>query len=132
MLLRASSEKAGEAAKLEGAIGQGDGGVEHGAALIRFGEAVTRGTDDKDAARAALIAAVGREGFVEAACIVGIFNGLVRTADSSGIPLDDGTRGSTVEFRADLGLDGYLSAANTDLSANDGNLAAIDPEAAFR
>ena len=42
MLLRASSETAGMSAKLEGAIGQGDGGVPQGAELIRFGEAASR------------------------------------------------------------------------------------------
>ena len=113
MLLRASSEKAGSEAELGGAIGQGDGGIAHGAALIRFGEAVTRGSEDLAQSRRELIEAVGRAGFIDAAGIVGIFNGLVRTADSSGIPLDDGTRDSTGELRASLGLDRYAGARNT-------------------
>ena len=132
MLLRASSVKAGDEAKLEGAIGQGDGGVPHGAALIRFGEAVSRGSADVERARADLIQEVGREAFIEAAAVVGIFNGLVRTADSTGIPLDDGTRDSTADFRADLGLDAFRSAANTDLAATDPAGATPDPERAFR
>ena len=54
-------------------------------------------------ARAARKAGVA--GFVEAACVVGIFNGLVRTADASGIPLDEGTRAATADYRRDLGLE---------------------------
>ena len=65
-------------------------GVPHGDALVRFGEAVTRGAEDLDQARADLLHALGPEGFVEAAGIVGIFNGPVRTLDATGISLDDG------------------------------------------
>ena len=113
MLLRASSEKVGSEADLGGAIGQGDGGIAHGTELIHFGEAVTRASDDLAAARSALIDAVGREGFIDAAGIVGIFNGLVRTADSSGIPLDVRTRDGTGELRASLGLNDFGGARNT-------------------
>ena len=119
MLLRASSEKQGSEADLEGAIGEGDGGVPHGGELIRFGEAVTRGGDDIASARDALIGGVGRDGFIDAAGIVGVFNGLVRTADSSGIPLDDGTRDRTVDFRASLGLDQFGGASNTPTATNE-------------
>ena len=131
MLLRASSEKAGAPAQLAGAIGQGAGGVAHGAELTRFGEAVTRGSDDVDAARAALIDAVGPDGFVEAASIVGICNGLVRTADATGIPLDDGTRATSVDFRAELGLNAYAGAANTQ-ERDTPPPAGDDVEGAFR
>ncbi len=118
MLLRASGEKVGDKVDLEATVGRGgDGGVLHGEALLRFGEAVTRGSDDAGATRQALLRAVGPAGFMEAASIVGIFNGLVRTADASGIPLDDGTRDATIETRAALGLDAYAGAANTNLGA---------------
>ena len=89
----------------------------HGAEIVRFGEAVTRGNDDMGEARSALLAAVGAEVFAEAACIVAIFNGLVRTADASGIPLDEGTRAATAGFRGELGLEDYGGASNTDLQA---------------
>jgi hypothetical protein len=110
--------------QLEGTIGEGDGGVAHGAALIRFAEAATRGSEDLADARAALLQAVGGSGFIEAAATVGVFNGLVRVADSTGIPLDDGTRANTGEFRESLGLNAYGSAANTDLSVSGGEAAA--------
>ena len=89
----------------------------HGAEIVRFGEAVTRGSDDMEEARSALFTAVGAEAFAEAACIVAIFNGLVRTADASGIPLDEGTRAATADFRGELGLEDYAGASNTDLQA---------------
>ena len=132
MLLRESSAKLGDGADLRGVIGEGDGGVPHGAALVRFGEAITRGAEDADAAREELRAVLGPEGFVEAACTVGIFNGLVRTADSTGIPLDQGTLDSTVEFRDELALNAFPSAANTPLDRADATRAQSEPAAQFR
>jgi len=45
--------------------------------------------------------------------IVAVFNGLVRSADGIGIPLDDAVLAATVDARATLGFDGYLGAANS-------------------
>ena len=56
------------------------------------------------------------EAFVEAAATVGIFNGLVRTADSIGIPIDGGMVHSTADFRGELGLNDFSGSQNTDLS----------------
>jgi hypothetical protein len=86
---------------------------------VRFAEAITSGTDDTDAARAALRDALGEAGFLEAAGIVGIFNGLVRTADLSGIPLDEGTLHGSLDFREKLGLNAFAGAANGDLERAD-------------
>ena len=61
MLLRESGKAIGEDVKLEGSIGEGDSGVHHGAALIRFAEAATRGSDDLNDVRSALVAAIGSE-----------------------------------------------------------------------
>ncbi len=116
MLLRASGEAIDEDVQLEGSIGNGDGGVEHGAALVRFAQAATRGSDDLCEARTALIDAIGGAAFIEAAATVGIFNGLVRVADSLGIPLDEGTRRNSEAFRESLGLNEFASARNTDLT----------------
>ena len=115
MLLRASSEEAGQEVDLRATIGEGGGGVPHGELLARFAEAATRGDDDLAAVRADLLEAVGPEAFVEAASTVGIFNGLVRAADSTGIPLDDGTLRDSVDFRSALGLNEYGGARSTDL-----------------
>ena len=114
MLLRASSQALGEQADLNGTIGEGDGGVPHGELLRAFAEAATRSSENLPSVRQALVDAVGPEAFVEAAATVGVFNGLVRIADSTGIPLDDRIRAATGEFRAELGLNEFGGAANTD------------------
>lgn len=55
--------------------------------------------------------------FVLAAATVAIFNGLVRVADSTGIPLDDGTCNASIDFRDELGLNDYSGARSTRLDA---------------
>jgi hypothetical protein len=42
-----------------------------------------------------------------------VFNGLVRSADGIGIPLDDTMLAATAEERSMLGLDSYAGAANS-------------------
>ena len=49
---------------------------------------------------------------IDAAVIVAVFNGLVRSADGIGIPLEDGMLAATVDARAVLGLDRFVGAAN--------------------
>lgn len=129
-LLRASSEHIGQTVDLAATVGRGagGGGIAHGEALVRFAEAVTRARDDVDAARSALRQAVGDDGFLEAAAIVGIFNGLVRTADLSGIPLDDGTLHGSTDFRDSLGLNVFSGSQNSDIEGADPALA---PERIF-
>ena len=119
MLLRASSEAIGGDAAIEGAIGaaEGDGGVPSGAAMVRFAEAVTLATSDLEASREALLRELGPVGLVEVAATIGIFNGLVRVADSTGIPLDDVSRTASGQFREELGLVDFASAKNTDFDA---------------
>ncbi len=97
----------------------GGGGIEHGEELVRFGEAITRGGADAAGARASLRAVLADDAFIEAAGIVGVFNGLVRNADFSGIPLDRGTLDGSESFRGELGLNEFGGSANTDLSAAD-------------
>ena len=119
MLLRASSEAIGEEAAIEGAVGsaEGDGGVPSGAAMVRFAEAVTLSRSDLEESRRALLEELGAAGFVEVAATVGIFNGLVRVADSTGIPLDEVSRKISADFRDSLGLVQFASAQNTDFEA---------------
>ena len=123
MLLRASSEAIGGEAAIEGAIGaaEGDGGVPSGAAMVRFSEAVTLSSPDLEDSRRALLEELGAVGFVEVAATVGIFNGLVRVADSTGIPLDEVSRKVSEGFRDALGLVQFASAQNTDLEAEPGD-----------
>lgn len=120
MLLRASSEAIGEDAELGGAVGVGDGAVPHGGVLIAYAEAATRGSENLTNARTALLAAVGEAAFVRAAATVGVFNGLVRVADSIGIPLDEATRRTTGAFRETLGLNAFGGSRNSDLDREEG------------
>ncbi len=68
-----------------------------------------------DEVRAALIDAVGPDGAGQASATVAAFSGLVRVADGIGIPIDDGLAAASVGIRAELGLDAFGGAANTDL-----------------
>jgi hypothetical protein len=118
MLLRASGQAIELDVQLEGSVGRGDGGVAHGAALARFAEAATRASDDLPEARSVLRAELGRTEpgdarFLEVAATVGIFNGLVRVADATGIPLDPATRAASADFRGALGLDDFAGARDT-------------------
>ena len=113
VLLRASSEAIGTEANLDATVGRGDGGIPAGAALVAFAEAATRGSAELADVRAEVLTAVGPECLVEAAATVGIFNGLVRSADATGIPLDGPMRDASEEVRASLGLDAFSGAANT-------------------
>lgn len=95
--------------------GDGPEEIEHAVVLVRFAEAITRVSEDKDDARAALRDALGDIGVIESSGVVGIFNGLVRTADFSGIPLDEGTLHASADFRERLGLNDFTGAANTNV-----------------
>ncbi len=111
MLLRASSNAAGTEVDLSATVEDtADSGVENGAALTAFAEAVVRATDDLDAVRARALETLGPEKFVEAAATVGIFNGLVRVADSTGIPSDTMMLEGTADVRGDLGINRWAGA----------------------
>ena len=88
--------------------------VPHGQTLARFAEAVVLGSDEELAsARDAVVAAVGPAGFVDAACVVGNFERMVRVAGATGIPLDASAVDATTELREALGLNEYAMAART-------------------
>lgn len=113
MLLRESSKAIDVEVEAKATMG-GDGAetVKHGAVLVAFAEAVTKGSEI-DQARAEVLNRLGHAGFIEAACIVGIFNGLVRTADATGIPLDDSMKKATIGDREELGINAFHGAKNT-------------------
>ena len=116
-MLRASIEGGDAEADLAAVTGDVVGessGVAHGAELVRFAEAVL-GADDGELARAreALLEAVGSEGLVDAAGVVGNFKRMVRIADGTGIPLDASLELMTQDLRDDLGLGRFGSASNT-------------------
>ena len=93
---------------------EGDGGVEHGAQLVAFTEAVMG--DDEAALvreRDALRALLTPEAFVDAAAVIGAFNVVDRIADATGIPLDAGLAAMSGEVRQELDLARFGSSANT-------------------
>ena len=90
----------------------GDAGVEQGARLIAFTEAVMRGETaarERDALRAVLSPAA----FVEVCAVIGAFNVVDRIADATGIPLDPMLDAMSGDIRQELGLARFASAANT-------------------
>jgi len=107
---------AGEAVELGAVTGQtmGDGGVDDGARLIAFTDAVL-GDDDGRLARErdALRAVVTPEAFVDACALIGAFNVVDRVADATGIPLDAMLYEGSRDVREELGLARFQSAGNT-------------------
>ena len=86
----------------------GDGGVAHGAALVGFAEAVLAGDDAALAtARRRIADALGDDGLVDAAAVIGLFNAIDRVADATGIPLEPEKAAATADFRAALAIDAF-------------------------
>ena len=115
-LLRASSQVNETAVDLSTGNGgrESDGGVEHGARLLAFTEAVMSGDDETlDRERAALRALLPSESFVDVAATIGAFNVVDRIADATGIPLDPMIEALSADFRAELNLARFASSANT-------------------
>lgn len=112
-MLRESSDHNGEDIDLQALTGGVDGavsGIPHGDLLVSFAEAVT--LDDEagmENARKALQQTMGDAALVDAAGIVGMFNGLDRVADATGAPLEDWKAADTQEMRGDLGIDDYAA-----------------------
>ena len=112
MLLGTSSDAIGAEADLRGAVGEATGSIPHGGLLVSYAEAANRDPAAAQALDDEVIVAVGEAGLVDAAVTVAVFNGLVRSADGIGIPLDDVVLAATVDARATLGFDRYPGAAN--------------------
>jgi hypothetical protein len=91
-----------------------DIGVPHGDLLLVFAEAII-GADRAalDAARNALIKALGPEAIAGASAIAGNFTKNDRVANGLGIPVDPPVLKGTEELREQLGLNAYKSAENT-------------------
>jgi hypothetical protein len=81
-------------------------GVDHAAALIGFADAaVARDPEATRRARECLIAGLGEAAMVDAAAVIGGFDGITRVADAAGIPIEPQKAELTADFRAELGLD---------------------------
>jgi hypothetical protein len=91
-----------------------DAGVEQGARLVSFTEAVM-GNDAGAMARerASLRAVLSPEQFVDTCAVIAAFNVVDRIADATGIPLDGMMQAMSGDVRQQLDLARFGSAANT-------------------
>jgi len=82
--------------------------------LVSFAEAAI-GFDNEAIreSRTNLVAAIGEQGMIDAACIIANFQRMVRIADGTGIPLDTPVALVTAGLREDLGINNFGSADNT-------------------
>lgn len=110
-MLRASGEFTGDNWDLD-AISSGDASgcaIPHAQTLIDFAEAVVTGDEARRRELAeAMTAALGHEGLVDAAGVVGTFNAIVRVADACGIPLEEPKEEATRDMRERLGVNAYM------------------------
>ena len=99
---------------IRGSTSAADQGIEYGALLIAFAEAVAkRNQPEIDVARQALEKAAGTAVMVDAAGVAANFQRMVRIADSVGIPVDDMDNEFGQQTRAALDLDQFHSARNS-------------------
>ena len=121
-MLRESSEHNGEDIDLQALTAGVDGatsGIPHGDLLVAFAEAVTLSNEPAMAqARIAIQTAMGDAALVDAAGIVGMFNGLDRVADATGAPLEDWKAADTADMRAAIGIDSF-AATKAELEAGE-------------
>jgi hypothetical protein len=88
--------------------GTAEVGVPHTRELLGFVDAALAFDAATMAApRSAALAAVGEAALVDAAAVIGGFNGIVRIADAMGIPLEEAKAADSAEWRASLGIDRY-------------------------
>ena len=87
--------------------------IEHGELLLKFTESANNHSPNLQNLTEEIISSMGESAFIKASSIVAIFNGLVRSADAIGIPLDDVMMSSTVEEREELGLNNYQGFNNS-------------------
>ena len=114
MLLRASSKATEKNVSLACAIGEpATTDIVHGDLLLKFTEAANHNSSEFKNLTAEVISNMGEGAFVKASSVVAIFNGLVRSADAMGIPLDDVTMSNTLQERDDLGLNNYQGFNNS-------------------
>ncbi len=115
-MLRESSHRNGtiDSLNIHGAVNpDSDSGVPDGGLLTAFAEAAVRQTDALPGLRERIASVLGAQQLVDAAGVVANFQRMVRIADGCGIPLDDFTKEASEDWREDLGLHEFASAANT-------------------
>ncbi len=85
--------------------GTGTTGVPAGNLLVHFADAAL-GHDPKrlDSVRNEVKAVIGEPGMIDAAAVIGGFDGITRIADATGIPLEPAKAEAAADFFADLNL----------------------------
>jgi len=90
--------------------GDGDGGIRHGAVLVRLVEAMWEGEPGElAAAREAVLEAAGADVLVDAVAVSANFHMMTRVADGTGTPLDPGTDEMSAPWRSSIGVDDLAS-----------------------
>jgi len=85
-----------------------DSGIPNAAILIEFAEAaVGADTARLDAARTAVIDAMGGAALSDAAGVAALFNAIDRVADATGIPLEEEKAEMTEGMRDQLGINAF-------------------------
>lgn len=116
-MLRVSAQMTETEVDIQGINGDADGaaqGIEYGAELMQFAEAVARReVSALDQARRALLEVAGPAVVIDAAGVAANFQRMVRIADSIGIPIDDMNMEVGQQVRSELGLERFASAQNT-------------------
>ncbi len=116
-MLRASAMTTETDIDLQGVNGDSDSaavGIQYGAELMTFAEAVARRDEAKlEAAREDLLKTAGAMVLVDAAGVAANFQRMVRIADSIGIPIDDMSGELGQGVRAELALGRFESARHS-------------------
>jgi hypothetical protein len=88
----------------------GDGGVDNGALLMRFADAVLTGSDEMLAGvRSEIVETMGGDALTDTAAVAALFNAIDRVADATGIEMEDAKTEATADFRADIGVNDFFS-----------------------
>ena len=90
-----------------------ESGIVEGELLLDFADALVGRDESLPGQRDRLVDRLGGAALVDASGIVANFQRMVRIADGTGIPLDEGMREESRELSGVLGLGRFASAANT-------------------
>jgi len=88
--------------------GSCDVGVTAAAELLAFADAAVRRDDEAVLrSRSSIVSVLGESAMLDAAGVIGGFEGITRVADATGIPLEPAKAEQTSDFRMTLGIDRF-------------------------
>jgi hypothetical protein len=88
--------------------GRGDVGVTAAAQLMVLADAAIRRDDETILqARTLVVSALGELAMLDAAAVIGGFDGITRIADATGIPLEPAKAEQSTDFRMALEIDRF-------------------------